>query len=161
MPKTSCQVVDNLGRYAASAARHCREAWNGEFSRFRLELGGQSCWLCRNPYSDCRETVRTSIHIAGGFKMGFIHWSLWFSWPCPLPAPGWQEEGPSLPVCQRGDCPCWGFLWRVRTIFPEAAENFPLSLFFAYKVGRVIPILVWERAPEIIDVQWQITGLDI
>lgn len=39
MPKAFCQMVNNLGRRATSAAKRCRKAWIGESPWFGLGLG--------------------------------------------------------------------------------------------------------------------------
>lgn len=41
MPKAFCQMVNNLGRGAMSAAKHCRKARTGESPWFRLGVGPQ------------------------------------------------------------------------------------------------------------------------
>lgn len=41
MPKAFCQMVNNLGRRAMPAAKHCRKAWIGESPWFGLALGAQ------------------------------------------------------------------------------------------------------------------------
>lgn len=63
MPKAFCQMVNNLGRKAKSAAKHCRKAWTGESPWFRPGLRTQLSVLLAvqkslvGPFG----TIRTSI----------------------------------------------------------------------------------------------------